>query len=460
MAAFEFNRPSLKKMSLVEVEKADLLRDIFPYTEIPKIPVDNISVPLDPADEIFITDTTFRDGQQARPPYKAEQIEFIFELLHKLGGPSGVIRQCEFFLYSDKDREAVSRCLAKGFEYPEVTGWIRAVKGDFELVKEMGLKETGILASISDYHIFKKLKKTRKEAARDYEDVITASLEANIVPRVHLEDVTRADVHGMVVPFAQRLMELSAEAGIPIKIRLPDTLGYGLPFAEAALPRSIPKLIHALVHEAGVPKERLEWHGHNDFHLGVAGAMAAWLYGCAAVNGSLLGTGERTGNVPVEAMIINYIQLTGSNNGIDTAVITEIGDYFKTDLGALVPTNYPFIGSNFNVTMAGIHANGVIKNEEIYNIFDTTKILNRPIGVLVTDKTGVSGVAYWVNHFLGLTGERQLEKHHPAIEKIQEWVQEEYDRGRTTAISRQEMSTQTRKYLPEYFDDLKQRQAG
>ena len=112
-------------------------------------------------DEIWITDTTFRDGQQSRPPYTVKQIVDLFDLIHKLGGSKGLIRQCEFFLYSDKDKEAVRKCLDRGYKYPEVTGWIRAVKSDFKLVKEMGLKETGILCSASDYHIYLKLNKTR-----------------------------------------------------------------------------------------------------------------------------------------------------------------------------------------------------------------------------------------------------------------------------------------------------------
>src|SRR5208283_2968840 len=124
--------------------------------------------PIRPAEEIFITDTTFRDGQQSRPPYTAEQIVKIYQLLNKLGGPNGVIRQSEFFIYSNKDREAVESCLELGLRYPEITGWIRAAKEDVRLVKEFGLKETGILTSVSDYHIFLKLGKKRSQALDSY----------------------------------------------------------------------------------------------------------------------------------------------------------------------------------------------------------------------------------------------------------------------------------------------------
>ncbi len=73
-------------------------------------------------------------------------------------------------------------------------------KEDFQLVKDMGLKETGILVSCSDYHIFKKMHWTRSEALKNYLSVVDAALEAGIVPRCHFEDITRADFYGFVLP--------------------------------------------------------------------------------------------------------------------------------------------------------------------------------------------------------------------------------------------------------------------
>src|SRR6266446_2787223 len=231
------------------------------------------------APDLLITDTTFRDGQQARPPYTVEQIVAMFDMLHRLGGPNGIIRQTEFFVYSKTDREAVNRCLARGYEFPEVTGWIRAVKSDFKIVQEMGLRETGILTSCSDYHIFLKLGKTRRQAMDDYLAIVNAALDAGLSIRCHLEDATRADFYGFVAPFVSKLMDLSAQSKIPVKIRVCDTLGFGVPFPGVALPRSVPKLIQGLRNECGVPPEQLEWHGHNDFHKVLANATAAWLYG-------------------------------------------------------------------------------------------------------------------------------------------------------------------------------------
>jgi len=447
----KFLRPTEREHPLVNPKEPNLLRDLFPYTEIPKIKFDNNFVIPSLPEDIFITDTTFRDGQQARPPYTPEQISAIFELLHRLGGPNGVIRKSEFFLYSEKDKKAVELCLEKNYEFPIITGWIRANKEDFKLVKDMGLKETGILTSVSDYHIYLKLKKDRKEIIKDYLEIIEAALENNVVPRCHFEDITRADIYGFVLPFTQKLMRIQEQTKTPILIRLCDTMGYGVPFPNATLPRSVPKLVRIMIDEGGVPEQNLEWHGHNDFHKVLVNATTAWLYGCAAANGTIFGFGERTGNPPIEGLIIDYISIIGHTNGIDTTVITELKNYFEKEIGFHIPPNYPFVGSEFNITRAGIHADGLIKNEEIYNIFDTKKILNRPPSVAINDKSGVAGIAHWINSYFGLKGDKAIDKYNPSVQKIYKAVMKMYDQGRTTALSSDEMEKIARKYMPEYF---------
>jgi len=436
---------------LSNISEPNLFRNIFPYDEVPRVEFEDTIVPLSPAEEIWITDTTFRDGQQSKPPYSVEQMVRIYDLLHELGGPKGIVRQSEFFIYTDKDREAVEKCLAKGYNYPEVTSWIRANTKDFEIVKQMGLKETGMLTSISDYHIFKKFGKTRQEVLDDFMKVVEAAANAGLKAiRCHFEDITRADFWGCVVPFAERLMRFSEESKLYIKIRLCDTMGYGVPWPEAALPRGIPKMIYYLRKELGITSDRLEWHGHNDFHFVLVNPITAWLYGCSAANASLFGIGERCGNPPLEALCIHYAGLTGKTNGMNFHVITELADYFRS-MEITIPDNYPFVGRYFNVTSAGIHADGVLKNEEIYNIFNTAKILNKPYGIAVTDKSGVSGIALWYDQYLGLTGEKAITKKHPGVQEVYKWVMEQYDKRRTTSISPKELVELGKKYLPEYF---------
>ena len=426
-----------QKYPLQDVERPNLYRDIFPYTRLPRVTFDGQTVPVNRAKEVWITDTTFRDGQQARPPYSVQQVTDLYTLLHKLDGDSGLIRTCEFFLYSRRDRQAVDKCRELGFKFPHVTGWIRAVKSDFKIVKDMHLDETGILTSCSDYHIFLKLKKTRRQALDMYLDIVRAALDTGITPRCHFEDITRANFYGFVVPFAAELMSLSRQYDRPVKIRLCDTMGFGVPWAEAALPRSVPKLVHGMIHEASVPGAWLEWHGHNDFHKVVVNPATAWLYGCSACNAALLGIGERTGNTPTEAMVIEAAQLNGRHTrGVKYEVVTEIAKYFASEIGYSVPHNYPLVGRDFNVTRAGIHADGLTKSEEIYNCFDTQRILNRPVGVAITDKSGAAGIKHWIDARYGT----DVAKDDPKLVHIKEAVDAEYEAGRTSAISEEEMA--------------------
>ena len=177
----------------------------------------------------------------------------------------------------------------------------------------------------------------------------------------------------------------------------------------------------------------------NDFYKVVSNAGTAWLYGCASVNCSLLGIGERTGNIPLEAMVFEYASLRGSLDGMDPTAITEIAEYFKNEIGYDVPPMTPFVGRYFNTTRAGIHADGLLKEEEIYNIFNTRKLLNRPAGVMVSKTSGLAGIAYWLNEHYALTGEDMVDKHDPLVESLKAWVDEVYESGRTAALSPHEL---------------------
>lgn len=429
---------------LQDVAQPELYRDMYDYQSIPKIVFNHRNVPMITPDELWITDTTFRDGQQSTSPFTVKQIVDLFKLMSRLGGPKGIIRQSEFFLYSEKDKRAARECMDLGLKFPEVTSWIRANEKDFELVKEMGVKETGILTSCSDYHIFKKMGMTRRQAMDKYLGIVKSALDNGIKPRCHFEDITRADFYGFVVPFAGELMKLSKESGIPIKIRACDTMGFGVSFPGSSLPRSVQGIIYGLNHYADVPSEQLEWHGHNDFYKVVTNATTAWLYGCSSINTALLGIGERTGNCPLEAMCIEYASLRGTLDGMDLTAIKDIADLFEEELGYVVPPRTPFVGRAFNATRAGIHADGMLKDEEIYNIFDTKKILNRPAHVSINNASGLAGIAYWINDYYELTGDIRVDKHDPIVAFVKDKISEEYENGRNSIMGDDELDTLVR----------------
>ena len=442
---------SAYKYQLQDRDTPNLYRQLFDYDSVPKVSFNHRNVPINMPEEIWMTDTTFRDGQQSTSPFTVEQIVHLFTLLHKLGGRKGLVRQSEFFVYTEKDRRAIEECMALGFDFPEITSWIRANEKDFQLVKSIGIKETGILISCSDYHIYNKMGLTRAQAMDKYLGIVKSVLDYGIRPRCHFEDITRADFYGFVVPIAEALRELGEQAGIPIKIRACDTMGYGVSYPGAALPRSVPGIIYGLMHYAGIPSAMLEWHGHNDFYKVVTNASTAWLFGASSVNCSMLGIGERTGNCPLEAMVMEYASLRGDDGGMNLPVITEIARYFEEEIGYEIPPRTPFVGRNFNVTRAGIHADGLLKDEEIYNIFNTEKLLGRPVSVAVDVHSGLAGITHWLNDILARSGypEVKFAKSDDVVAKIKGEVDKIYDSGRNTTMSNEELLSILHEVAPE-----------
>ncbi|HVL88240.1 MAG TPA: 2-isopropylmalate synthase [Candidatus Thermoplasmatota archaeon] len=459
----------LPDYQIVDVPEPQLYHDIFPFSEAPRIPLDGIVFPTDVPRDIWITDTTFRDGQQSREPYTVEQMVKLYEMEKRLGGPNNKISMSEFFVYTERDIQAVSRCLEAGKGSPQVTAWIRATKNDVKLFKETAdrirretgheLTETGMLTSISDYHIFYKFGtgSARSKVVAEYLELAEEVLKAGFTLRCHFEDSTRADTFGVTVPFARKLMRLSEKYGQRVVIRYPDTLGVGVPWVEAALPRSIPKLTWVLRHMAGVPADCLEFHGQQDFQLGIPNATAAWMYGAARNNCTLLGIGERAGNVPLEIMVFMYAGLKGGFDGMDSRVITEIADYYQKELGFAIPPYWPIAGKNFNVTRAGIHADGILKNIEMYLPFDTEKLLNRPPGVGITSYSGAAGIAFWINYYFGLHGPEKVGKDHPGIKRIVDETNKLWESGRTTALSDEEMAAYVARHAPDVYGKYKDR---
>ena len=178
--------------------------------------------------------------------------------------------------------------------------------------------------------------------------------------RCHLEDITRADIYGYVVPFCLELMKLMEEYKIPIKVRACDTMGYGVNYSGAVIPRSVQGIIYAIHTHAGVPHSLIEWHGHNDFYKAVVNSTTAWLYGCSVVSILLC---SASGKEPVihrlKRWYLSMHSFVATLNGMDTTVITELAEYYEKEIGYHIPARTPFVGKNFNVTRAGIHADGL-----------------------------------------------------------------------------------------------------
>jgi isopropylmalate/homocitrate/citramalate synthase len=390
-------------------------------------------LPAPASDELpkLITDTTLRDGAQDSrfaifPP---ETRLRYFDLLHQLDNGTGTVYAVEAFIYQKRDVWTLEKLLERGYEWPRVTTWTRATPKDIKLLVEVSqgrVKETGMLASASDHHIFDKLGyASKEEAIEKYLQPIRTALENNITPRVHLEDNTRADIYGWVIPFMQRVLDESK--GIA-KFRVCDTIGWGSPDPYAALPWGVPRLFEVLRAETGA---ELEFHGHNDFGLATANSIASWRYGGKKVNVAFAGLGERTGNTSLEQIVAALIRHYG-DPGLDLTALEAMKQLIDTEVTPL-PDRAPIIGEVFTTT-AGIHQAGIGRQGDapgglIYLPFAASLFGRREVELSrVGSLSGSEGIISILNREFERTGsDTRVKDTSRVVKQIYDRIQAEYD---------------------------------
>jgi isopropylmalate/homocitrate/citramalate synthase len=425
---------------ITEPQTPDYFPDSFPRDDFPRYVWTERPPGLPHA--AWTTETTHRDGQQGGLPLTAETSLRIYDILCRFTGRSGATRQAEFFVYRPSDKAALQGALERYQSGApiEPTTWIRAAAKDVELIHTLGVRETGMLASASDYHTFHKFKPGgRNQAAQTYLDAVRMTVDAGVRPRLHLEDATRAPMDFML-PFIEQVLEIAGE--LRPKFRVCDTMGLGLPYDDVALPRSIPRIFRAL-RAMGLQPEDLEFHPHNDTALVVANCLAAVREGCAVINGTALGKGERTGNAPLEAVLLHLIGMGYyTDNRPDFTALNELVDLY-TELGEPLAHKYPLYGRDAHRTRAGVHADGLNKFWWMYAPFDVPKLLGRPLEVSLTKDSGVAGVVFLIKQHLGM----ELPKDDAAVQAVYAQVMAEFDGGRQTSIEWEEIALLVKQQL-------------
>jgi citrate (Re)-synthase len=320
------------------------------YEDLPKL-----RLPL--SQEVFVSDSTLRDGaQMPGVVMKVKDRLKIFEYLHRLG-----IDKLEIFLFTNSDKEAAQAMIGCGHSQPEITGWARANLKDIDLVLQMdGIRETGILMSISDVHIHTKMGlKSREDAEEKYLNALQYTLDHGLKTRAHLEDITRSDLKGFVYPLVSKILERDPDC----TLRICDTLGFGVPFAGAGDPYGIPEMVSCLL---ALGAKNIETHIHDDFGLGTANSLAGYWHGANWSNLTFLGIGERAGNSELEKALLFLVQRVEGFQKYDLSCLSEFTEYMEEHIGIRVPRNKAVVGRNIFAHESGIHTAGVIKNPFIY----------------------------------------------------------------------------------------------
>jgi 2-phosphinomethylmalic acid synthase len=429
-------------MPISDPSHPEYFRETFPEDDLPRIRWSERPPEL-PTDA-WTTETTHRDGQQGGLPLDEGEALAIYDTLCRFSGRSGAIRQAEFFVYRPSDRAALEGALERwrGGAPIEPTTWIRASRDDVLLIRDLGVRETGMLASASDYHTFHKFRPGgRAAAAERYLAAVEVALDAGVRPRLHLEDATRAPL-AFLLPFVEVVMMRAEGSGLRPKFRICDTLGLGLPYDDVELPRSVPGLVRAL-RGLGLAAEDLEFHPHNDTHLVVANSLAAVRAGCAVVNGTALGKGERTGNAPLEGVLLHLIGMGYfADERPDFTALNALTDRYAA-LGQPPAPNYPLYGRDAHRTRAGVHADGLNKFWWMYAPFDVPRLLGRPLEVTLTKDSGEAGLLYLVQQHLGVA----VAKGDPRLAGAARWIDAQFAEGRVTGIEWEEIEDRVRTAL-------------
>ena len=390
-------------------------------------------------DDVWTTETTHRDGQQGGLPLSTETSLTIYDILCRFTAASGAIRQAEFFVYRPSDRAALQGALERYQSGApiEPTTWIRASAKDVALIGSLGVRETGMLASASDYHTFHKFKPGgRNQAAQTYLNAVKMALDAGIRPRLHLEDSTRASMD-FICPFIENVQEVCAPYGPSLrpKFRICDTMGLGLPYDDVVLPRSIPRIFQQM-RQLGLQSADLEFHPHNDTWMIVPNCLAAIRSGCGVINGTSLGKGERSGNAPLEAVLLHMCGMGYfREKQPDFTALNELVALYA-GIGEPVPPKYPLYGRDAHRTRAGIHADGLNKFWWMYAPFNVPQLLGRPLEVSLTKESGLAGLIFVIRQHTGL----ELAKDDPRLQNIYAWLVQEFDNGRQTSVEWEELA--------------------
>lgn len=425
-------------MTIHNPEEPEYFPEVFPRDAFPRYTWDDGMRPLTLPHEVWLSETTHRDGQQGGLPLSLDTSRQIYDILCEITGESTAIRHAEFFPYRDSDRNALIYALERHRDGApiEPTTWIRARREDVELIKRIGVTETGLLSSSSDYHTFHKFGSGgRTEAAAMYLDAVAMALDHGIKPRVHLEDTTRSDPD-FVRALVEEVLKVAAAypAELQPRFRVCDTLGIGLPYDDVALPRSIPRWIR-LLRGLDLTPSQIEFHPHNDTWLVVANCLAAIREGCGVISGTTLGTGERTGNAPLEAVMVHLLGMGyWAGTEVNLPAVNKLVEALRRHRlrpVAEVPAVRP----------GRLRHPGRHPRRRPQQVLVDVRAVQRPLltgrelDVALTKDSGQAGLLFVLDKRLGL----RLEKGDPRIVELLAWMDEQWDAGRVSAVEWNEL---------------------
>lgn len=305
--------------------------------------------------DIFIVDTTLRDGEQTAGVVFANREKVrIARLLDEMG-----VHQIEAGIpvMGGDEKEAV-RAICKSGLKASIMGWNRPVIKDIEASIDCGVDAVAISISTSDIHIKHKLDTTRQWVLEQMALATRFAKEEGMQISVNAEDASRSDTN-FLIEFARAAKEAGAD-----RLRYCDTVGIMEPFTIYDRIKEIRDAVDL----------DIEMHTHNDFGMATANALAGVKAGARYIGVTVMGLGERAGNAALEEVLMALKHLYDIDLNFKTEMFLEVAEYVSRASGRELPKWKAIIGKNMFAHESGIHADGVQKNPKTYEAFHPEEV--------------------------------------------------------------------------------------
>jgi citrate (Re)-synthase len=354
----------------------NLQRYIYPSGRVPRVSFAETALPVCIPPSVTCVDTTLSLGLAALQPCTVEQRLQIYQLLQRLNGDDGLIRRVELRLRDDDDRAVLARALelhASGENSLEPTISVES-PAQLAVLGTLRPCEIGLSLPTSDLQILLGHRHSRREAVEWATRLIDACLEAGALPRLELLDVCRADLDGFLFPALESFLGHVARRAASLRLRLCDSFGLALPWPEAPINRSLPRLLLRLRKELSLQPEQLEVQAHDDLGLALANTLAAATHGCATVVGSIGGVGERAGIASTELLLVHL----GGLYGVESELAT-VADLLHVlgGLGLRLAARHPLWGEDALRAVSPFPPEVLRATPELCTPFNTNHVYGR-----------------------------------------------------------------------------------
>jgi homocitrate synthase NifV len=302
-----------------------------------------------------VCDTTLRDGEQTAGIVFSNLEKYkIAQMLDRAG-----VQQIEAGIPTmGTDEKMAVRHIAHMGLNASILGWNRADINDINTSIDCGVDSVAISMSASDIHIDHKLKKDRQWVLDKIYEAVSYAKDHGFYISCNGEDSTRADID-FLIEFVKTAKEAGAD-----RFRYCDTIGREQPF-------STYERIRRIISETGMD---VEMHMHDDFGMATANCIAGIHAGARFASTTVMGIGERSGNSPLEEVVMSSKHLFGIDSGIDTKQLRDLSIFVSKASGRPIEVAKPFLGSNCFAHEAGIHADGIIKDAINYEPYDPAEV--------------------------------------------------------------------------------------